>query len=132
VSQPAEQDRRRRYRAYLQRCNEHRFDELGEFVAQDVAVNGSVQGLDAYAQGLKAVIDAFPDYHWDLRHLLLDGDWLSAHLIDTGTHRGTFLGLPATGRAITTQEFAVYRFDTGLIVEVWVAADNLRLLEQIR
>ena len=55
------------YRRYLQRCNEHRFDELGEFVDENVEVNGTGQGLRGYAEGLGAVVEALPDYHWDLR-----------------------------------------------------------------
>jgi len=61
-----------------------------------------------------------------------DGCWVSAHFIDTGTHRETFLGVPATGRRVATQEFALYRVDRGRIAEVWVTADNLGLLEQLR
>jgi predicted ester cyclase len=105
---------------------------LGEFVAEDVEVNGEVQGLHGYVAGLHAVIRAFPDYRWNLRHLLVDGPWIAAHFLDTGTHRGTFLDIPATGRTIEIQEFATYRVDAGKIVEVWVAADNLALLAQLR
>ncbi len=50
------------YERYLQRCNEHRFAELGEFVADDV--NGPSEGLQGYAEGLKAVVSGFPDYRW--------------------------------------------------------------------
>ncbi|GAA1618430.1 hypothetical protein GCM10009789_85420 [Kribbella sancticallisti] len=107
------------YRRYLERCNEHRFEDLGEFVAEDVQVNGKPQGLDQYVAGLRAVVEAFPDYHWDLLHLLVDGDWMSAHLNDTGTHAGTFLGVPATGRAISAPELAIYRTEGGKIVECW-------------
>jgi hypothetical protein len=39
--------------------------------------------------------------------------------------------VPATGRAVSTQEFAIYRFQAGRIAEVWVTADNLRLLDQL-
>ena len=120
------------YRRYNRLCNAHRFDRLDEFVAQDVEVNGEVQGLQAYADGLAAVVRAFPDYRWDLRHLLVSGAWVSAHFLDTGTHRGTFLGVPATGRKVSAQEFAIYRFQAGRIAEVWVTADNLRLLDQLR
>lgn len=120
------------YRRYNVQCNAHTFASLGEFVAEDVQVNGHVQGLRAYTDGLEAVVRAFPDYRWNLRHLFTDGCWLSAHFIDTGTHRGTFLDVPATGRAVSLQEFAVYRVDAGKIVEVWVTADNLYLLDQLR
>jgi predicted ester cyclase len=101
------------YRRYLQQCNDHQFDQLGEFIADDVAVNGEVPGLWGYVAGLQAVVRASPDYHWNLRHLLVDDDWLAAHFTDTGTHLGTFLGVPATGRAVSTQEFALYRVDGG-------------------
>ncbi len=80
---------------------------------------------------MHAVVRAFPDYHWDLRHLLVDGCWISAHFLDTGTHLGSFLGVPATGRHVEAQEFAVYRVDDRKIVEVWVTADNRGLLAQL-
>jgi steroid delta-isomerase-like uncharacterized protein len=132
MSASNEEDLERVYRRYNRLCNAHRFDRLGEFVAQDVEVNGEVQGLQAYVDGLQAVVRAFPDYRWDLRHLFVSGAWVSAHFLDTGTHRGTFLGVPATGRTVSTQEFAIYRFQAGRIAEVWVTADNLRLLDQLR
>jgi predicted ester cyclase len=40
------------YRRYLQRCDEHRFDELGGFVDENVAVNVEIQGLRGYAEEL--------------------------------------------------------------------------------
>ena len=74
------------YGRYLARCNEHRFDDLGEFVADDV--NGPTQGLSRYIAGLRAVVDAFPDYQWQLQNLLVDNPWLAARLYGTGTHTG--------------------------------------------
>jgi len=120
------------YSRYNEICNSHRFGLLADYVHRDVQVNGEVQGLDAYVSGLEAVIAAFPDYRWDLQHLVISGDWLAAHFTDSGRHVGAFLGVPPTGRRVETQEFAFYRVVSGLIVEVWVAADNLRLLDQIR
>jgi predicted ester cyclase len=107
------------YRRYIQRCNERGFDDLGEFVDRDVEVNGEPHGLQAYGEGLASVIEIVPDFHWDLRHLLIDGCWLSAHLTDTGTAAGN--------RPLTIQEFAVYRLAAGRIVEVWGDLDRSRL-----
>jgi predicted ester cyclase len=64
--------------------------------------------------------------------LLIDGPWLSAHFLDTGTHRGTFLGIAATGRSVSISEFSIYRLAAGRIAEVWVAADNYELLQQLQ
>lgn len=120
------------YERYNRRCNDHQFDQLGDFVAEDVKVNGEVRGLPAYIAGLQSVVAAFPDHQWHLRHLLIETPWISARFLDTGTHRGPFLDVPATGRTVTLQEFATYRIAGGKIAEFWGIADNLHLLTQLR
>lgn len=120
------------YADYLRYCNEHRFDELADFVHDGVVVNGEPVGLLGYAAGLHAVVEAFADYHWQLRHLLVDGAWLAAHLHDTGTHTGSRWGIAATGATIATEELALYRLRDGRIAEVWVTADDLGVLRQLQ
>jgi aspartyl-tRNA synthetase len=66
-----------------------------------------------------------------MRHLVVDTPWIAAHLADTGTHRETFLGVQATGRSVSTPEFAFYRVDRQ-IAEVWGMAFHVHLLEQLR
>jgi aspartyl-tRNA synthetase len=119
----------RRYNAC---CNEHRFEDLAGFVARDVAIDGTERGRDAYAAELRAVVRAFPDYRWELRRLVVDAPWVAAHVTDTGTHRGTFRGVEATGRSVAIPEFAFYRVDAGRIAEVWGSAFHVHLLEQLR
>lgn len=67
------------------------------------------ENLHGYVAGLRAVVNGFPDYRWELRHLLVDGQGLAARLSGAGTHTGHFHGIAATGRAIRTQELAIYR-----------------------
>ncbi|HEY7622533.1 MAG TPA: ester cyclase [Solirubrobacteraceae bacterium] len=120
------------YRRYNACCNEHRLDDLGQFVASDVVINGTDRGLDPYTEWLRAVVRAFPDYHWELRHILVDPPWVAAHLTDTGTHRGPFLGVAATGRSVGVEEFAFYRIGTEQITEVWGSGFAEQLLQQLR
>jgi predicted ester cyclase len=94
------------YRRYIDRCNAHQFAGLGEFVNDDVRVNDDDVGLDGYIAGLEAVGRAFPDFRWELRHLLVDASWIAAHFTDTG-------------RAVRIREFALYRLADGKIAEVW-------------
>lgn len=95
-------------------------------------INGTERGLEGYAEELQTVVRAFPDYHWELRHLVVDAPWIAAHLTDTGTHRGAFHGVQATGRSVSIGEFAFYRVDAGRIAEVWGMAFHVQLLEQLR
>jgi predicted ester cyclase len=108
-----------RYRRYLAYCNERRFAELGEFVAADVRVGGERVGLRRYGDGLAGVVRMFPDFHWTLERLVVEGEWMSARLTDTGTARD--------GRRIAIQEFALYRLSEGRISEAWGDLDRWRL-----
>lgn len=123
------------YHRYIVCCNAHDLGGLSEFVAEEVIDNGRAQGLAqglaGYRESLGRVVVAFPDYHWQLDHLLAEGDWLAAHLTGSGTHRGEFLGVAASGQTVAAREFAFYRLRDGKIAEIWGAADNLELLRQI-
>ena len=105
------------YERYLARCNEHRFDQLGEFVSQQVSGSGPVDGLAAYIDGVKAVCTAFPDYRWEVQELVVEEDRIAARLIGQGTHTGPFSGIAPTGRKVSTQELVIYRIADGKIVQ---------------
>jgi predicted ester cyclase len=107
------------YERYLTRCNEHRVDQLGEFVSEQVSGSGPVDGLAAYIDGVKAVCTAFPDYHWELQELVVEGNTIAARLIGQGTHTGPFSGIAPTGRKVSTQELVIYRIADGKIVQCW-------------
>jgi predicted ester cyclase len=105
------------YQRYIDCCNEHRFDELDEFVTDDV--NGPDEGLKNYVDGLKDVVRAFPDYRWDPQDVMVDGDRVAVRLLATGTHTGPFRGVNPTGRRIRTQELVIYHLRDGKIARCW-------------
>jgi predicted ester cyclase len=108
-----------RYESYLACCNERRFDQLGEFVDENVRGSRSADGRAAYIDGIKALVSAFPDYRWELQDLIIEGASVAARLAGRGTHTGPFAGIAPTGRVISTQELVVYRFAAGRITHCW-------------
>jgi predicted ester cyclase len=115
------------YLRYNTICNRHAFDELGPFLRDVVRVNGVDRTAQGYVDDLFVVVNAFPDYRWEIQRILVDDPWIAVHFVDTGTHLGPWRGVPPTGRAVSTDEFAMYRLEQGRIAEVWVTADNARL-----
>jgi predicted ester cyclase len=118
-----------RYRDYLEACNRRAWDELGTFVADSVLVNGITRSRSEYVADVVRTTTIFPDYQWDIRRVVHEGEWLAVHLYDTGTRHGEFLGAEGDGSPVETDEFDMYRIVDGLILEVEGTADNARLCQ---
>ena len=78
------------------------------------------------------MIDAFPDWHWNLRNLTIEGDYLSLLFKVTGTHKGDFRGYKATGRKTETNQFTLYHVVDGKFAQVWDLVDFETLISQIK
>ena len=48
-----------------------------------------------------------------------------------GKHSGTFLGIPATNKAVSWTSIEIYRIENSKIVERWVQADTTGLMKQL-
>ena len=75
--------------------------------------------------------NAFPDMSHTIEEMHTDGDRLWARLSARGTQRGTFAGVPPTGKPIAITVMDECRFKDGKIVEHWGVADRLAALAQI-
>lgn len=117
----------RRYLDYLDACNRRAWADLASFLAESVLVNGQVQTRAAYVENVVATTVVFPDYRWELRRAVAEGEWLAVHLHDAGTRSRPFLSAPGDGARVETDEFNMYRIVNGLIHEVEGTADNARL-----
>src|SRR6478752_8421814 len=85
----------------------------------------------AVAAQFEPLISAFPDWHWEIRHLVVDGDYIAVHFTVTGTHRGAFQGIEATGRRVIIPEFTLYRLEDGKFAEVWDHTDIDGVMRQM-
>lgn len=85
-------------------------------------------GLVAFVQGVRA---AFPDARYDVAFTVAEGDKVVSRCRITGTHRGTFAGVPATGKVCCIDGIAIHRIDGGQIVEGWNSWDMLGLMQQL-
>jgi steroid delta-isomerase-like uncharacterized protein len=74
---------------------------------------------------------AFPDIHWDIHEMVAEGDKVVTRFRWTGTHRDTFIGIPATGRSVTINGFVIDRLEAGKMAESRILMDTLGLLQQL-
>jgi len=127
----AEQDRR-----FAQVVlNEHRTDQIDRFVHEDFVERnpppGQGPGRDGLRQFLEAFLVAFPDLTWTVHELVAEGDTVAAWSIWEGTHRGDYLGIPATGRRVAVEAWTFDHFRDGRMDASRIIMDTLGLLTQL-
>jgi steroid delta-isomerase-like uncharacterized protein len=86
------------------------------------------QGFVKLFAGLRR---AFPDLNISVDHLVADEENVSIAYIISGTHKGEFLGIPPSGKAIRARGVQIARFEESKMVERWGSSDQLGILEQI-
>jgi predicted ester cyclase len=75
---------------------------------------------------------AFPCYELRLDDIVAEGDKVALRTTFRGVQRHDFMGIPATGKEATISVMLIYRIAGGKIVEHWMNADSLGLLQQLR
>jgi predicted SnoaL-like aldol condensation-catalyzing enzyme len=69
--------------------------------------------------------------HNTLEDVLIDGDLVVVRGTDRGTHRGDFMGFPASGREVTTTWIEIFRMEDGKAAGGWLEADAASLRDQL-
>lgn len=120
------------YASYLKHCNAHNFEAMQSFYSfPTVSINDEPWTPTRVTAQFGPLMSAFPDWHWEIRNLSVDGDFLALHFKVSGTHQGAFQGIEATGRAVNVSQFTLYHVVNGKFAEVWDLIDAQAILEQI-
>ena len=87
---------------------------------------------DGLKQFIHALREGLPDMHCPVEEVVAEGDRVGGRFSIRGTHFGTLLGIPPTGKRIHVGVMVIARFDSnGKWVEDWASWDQLGMLQQI-
>jgi steroid delta-isomerase-like uncharacterized protein len=111
-------------------------DGFGELLADDLVEHEETPGLaptkDGVLEFFRMYRAAFPDLEMRAEETLVSGDRTVIRARATGTHRGEFMGMPATGKSIDVKLIDIMRFnDAGVICEHWGLVDMLSMMGQL-
>jgi predicted ester cyclase len=88
----------------------------------------SDQALKEHIAGAES---AFPCYELIAEEMLGEDDKVAVRFALRATHRGEFMGIPATGRQIDVPGMIIYRVADGKIAEHWLLVDSMTLMQQL-
>ena len=117
--------------------NNGKLDELPQIVAPDVVDHNAVifmqpDGPGGVAEGIRMLLQGFPDLHLAVEELIAEGDRVVARLTMSGTNTGDYRGLPQpTQRHFQNEAVAILTIADGKVAEVRGTADRMGMLTQL-
>jgi steroid delta-isomerase-like uncharacterized protein len=119
-------------RFYREVINEQKVDAIDELLSEGFVHNGEERGREGQKPAVRMFLDAFPDLQNEIELILAEDDLVAAHQRWTGTHKGEFLGVGATGKRVSFESTAVLRIAAGQIAQAWDIVDIAGLMSELR
>ncbi len=89
------------------------------------------RGTEPLKNFLPYLFEAFPDIHFQLEHLVAEGDKVVAHSKTTGTHKSEFWGYPASNNLLEIHEIFIFTLKEGKIISGHLLTDMKNLHDQL-
>jgi predicted ester cyclase len=125
-------------RRWFEECNKGKtafmavFDELH---AADIVAHGGtgeeVRGLKNFKEYCLEWLNAFPDLHFTVDDIVVEGDRVAVRSSWTGTFRHELKGIAPTDKKVTSWEIEIDRVANGKIAEIWTRYDTLSVMQQL-
>jgi steroid delta-isomerase-like uncharacterized protein len=89
------------------------------------------EDFESLRHTIEAMHTAFPDSTIEILQIIEDEDRVAIHWQTRGTHQGTYMDVPATGRSVTVSGASFLRFEGEKLAEEWVIWDPRELLSAL-
>jgi steroid delta-isomerase-like uncharacterized protein len=111
-------------------------DAIDELVADDIIEHeegfpGQPPGKEGVRFYVTILREAFPDIKARVGNTLADGDLAAGEATLTGTHKGEFIGVPASDKSFEISSVDIIRVEDGKVAEHWGVTDTMSLMQQL-
>ena len=101
------------------------------FVEHEVLPPGIPGGREGVKLLISMMHSAFPDFKATINDLVEEGDKIVCRMSWTGTHKGDFMGIPATGKKVSFGVIDMMQMEGGKFTEHWGLMDMAGLMQQL-
>lgn len=114
-------------RFYHEAWNRRGEDCAREILHKDFDFRGSLGpvrvGPEGFIQYMRELWIGLPDFRCDIEDVVDEGDSAAARMKFSGTHKGSFYGVPGTGKTIIWAGGAFFKGNGKQITALWVLGD---------
>jgi steroid delta-isomerase-like uncharacterized protein len=123
-------------RLYEEVWNKRRLDVVEELISpshalNDPIVSGSQTGPELYKRRVVEFTASFPDLRFTIEDMIAEKGKVVVCWTISGTHKGEFMDIPATGRKVSVEGITIHHITNGKILDSYARWDALGLLRQL-
>jgi steroid delta-isomerase-like uncharacterized protein len=123
-------------RFYEEVWNKRRLEVVDELISPSHALNdpsssGSQTGPGLYKRRVVELTAGFPDLRFTIEDMIAEKGKVVVCWIISGTHKGEFMDIPATGRKVSIEGITIHHITNGKILDSYVRWDALGLMRQL-
>jgi steroid delta-isomerase-like uncharacterized protein len=119
----------------LEIFNQGKLELINELYAPEYIERSPQPGMAPTREGFKQFVTslrtAFPDLRYSIDDTIEAGDKFVHRVTASGTMRGEFAGMPATGKHATWTEIHIVRVANEHVVEHWGLVQELAMMVQL-
>jgi steroid delta-isomerase-like uncharacterized protein len=123
---------RRYYDEVLNAANVAALDGLAaeDYVEHD-PFPGQGNGRSDLRARVELLLSAFSPLKFQIQDVIAEGDRVVVRWMNSGTHSGTFMGIPATGRDFSVAGIDIHVIKDGRLAEHWHVVDQFAQMQQM-
>jgi steroid delta-isomerase-like uncharacterized protein len=122
-------------RGFWSAIDKNDFAKLKELTADDFSIKApgltEPMKLEDVFQAIKTHYAAFPDWKHSIEDMVIEGDKVAVKLLQNGTHKGVFEGIPPTDKKLTLPTLCLMVIANRKIRELWALEDYLGFYQQL-
>ena len=121
---------------YEEVWNKRRLELVEEIISpshalHDPNLTDSAIGPEAYKRQVTRFVTAFPDLRLNVEDVFGEKDKLAVAWTISGTHKGEFMGIPATDKRVSVDGITLNHIVDGKIMDSYISWDALGLIQQL-
>ena len=122
-------------RHYFEAIDAQNYSRVKELSADDFSFRSpglpEPLGIDTLIQVAKVHYAAFPDWRHQIETLVAEGGNVAVKLIQNGTHKAEYEGIPPTGKVVTMPAQCLFVIVNGKVKEFWAIENYLDFYQQL-
>jgi len=123
-------------RLYEEVWNKRKLHLMSELVSPSHAlhgshISGSAIGPEAYKRVVALFVAGFPDLRFTIEDTITEQDKVVVCWTLSGTHKGEYMGIPATNKKVSVEGITIHDIANGRIMDSYAMRDMWGLMQQL-